>query len=154
MPGLHVEDEYPLPRTNTPYFTFYRWSFEFGSANRDGTVFTELIAGLNAQALAGYTDWRLPELAELQELRELGRAGINGVIPLPFLSGCAPGCDATACDCTAQQKYWTDTRGPDLIAGDTAIPQVETVDFGAGAPAGSSPLLTKGSAAARAVRGP
>jgi len=159
------------------HFDFYRWSAEFGSETPDGSVFTEFLLRLNTDAaeckasgdphpcclaagegtcvtFAGHSDWRLPTLAELLELRELGEDALSGVIPLPFFSGCTQGCGVLTCDCTTGQKFWTSTMGPPLIAGDTSLPQVQTVDFNVSAPSNTALLLTNASAAVRAVRGP
>jgi hypothetical protein len=63
-------------------------------------------AGLNQQAFAGYTDWRVPNVAELQTLASYGAR--NPAVPPVFHTGCVPGCTVLTCSCTnGYAGYWS-----------------------------------------------
>jgi hypothetical protein len=57
------------------------------------------IAGLNGQSFAGYTDWRMPNVAELQTLVNYGAR--NPAVHYLFHGGCTPGCTIQTCSCTS-----------------------------------------------------
>jgi hypothetical protein len=74
-------------------------------------AFVVKIAGLNQQAFAGYTDWRLPNVNELLTLVAFGATNPDPVSP-ESNTGCVPGCTITMCSCvsgTYQERYWSST---------------------------------------------
>lgn len=73
------------------------------------------IASLNSGIFAGHSDWRLPNVRELQTLLDF--SAFNPSTFGAFHSGCAPGCTAGACSCTASNLYWTSTTARDSLTG-------------------------------------
>ena len=66
------------------------------------------IAALNAAAYAGFTDWRLPNIAELASLVVHGTYA-PAVNP-SFNVSCIPACTVLTCSCTESPSfYWTST---------------------------------------------
>jgi hypothetical protein len=70
------------------------------------------IAGLNAIAFAGYTDWRLPNVNEVQSMLHYG-VTYPAIAPA-FQTGCVPGCTVLTCSCAWKIGYthgifWTST---------------------------------------------
>jgi hypothetical protein len=71
------------------------------------------IAGLNAIAFAGHTDWRLPNVNELQTILHYG-VSFPTVAPA-FNVGCTAGCTVLTCSCGwnagygGSERYWTST---------------------------------------------
>ncbi len=81
-------------------------------------AFAQKIATLNAEAFAGYTDWRLPNLNELQSLLNYGTVG-PAVSPA-FNVGCTAWCTVSSCSCTLNYQYWSSTsfqNGPSSSQG-------------------------------------
>jgi hypothetical protein len=77
-----------------------------------GDAYAYKVAGLNAIAFAGYTDWRLPNVNELQSLLDYA-AGYPAVSPA-LQTGCVPGCTVLTCSCAWKIGYthgifWTST---------------------------------------------
>ncbi len=89
----------------------YSWSLSDSSWGYwDGTVFTDFLAALNAEAFAGCSDWGLPTLDELQTLidRETGFPAMDR----DAFDTCTPGCTVTMCSCTSVEYgssagYWS-----------------------------------------------
>jgi hypothetical protein len=69
-----------------------------------GDAYAYKVAGLNAIAFAGYTDWRLPNVNELQSLLNYGVAAYPAVSPA-FQAGCVPGCSVLTCSCSWRVGY-------------------------------------------------
>jgi hypothetical protein len=68
-----------------------------------GDAYSYKLAGLNAIAFAGYTDWRLPNVNELQTLLNYG---VNQPTVSPaFQAGCVPGCSVLTCSCAWRVGY-------------------------------------------------
>jgi hypothetical protein len=65
------------------------------------------VAALNAMAFAGHADWRLPNARELESIVNYQNVGPS--VSSLFNYKCAPGCQATACSCTASGYYWSST---------------------------------------------
>ncbi|MBI5503427.1 MAG: DUF1566 domain-containing protein [Deltaproteobacteria bacterium] len=70
-------------------------------------AFSAKIATLNSALFAGFSDWRVPNLAELQTLPNF--AAWNPAAFAPFHTACSPGCGVTACSCTRALPFWTST---------------------------------------------
>lgn len=83
--GLHDQD------------TRFTW---FGASTKLST--------LNAITFGGHADWRLPTMQEAQSLVDFTQ--VSPAIDPAFDSGCQPGCDVTACSCTAATWHWTSTE--------------------------------------------
>jgi len=95
-------------RTITDKHTGIMWE----KTSADGTIhdkdtgytwadaFAVHIAGLNAAAFAGYTDWRLPNVKELQSIVNYGALS-SPAVSSAFNTGCAAACTVLTCSCTA-----------------------------------------------------
>src|SRR6185369_10799394 len=72
-------------------------------------TFTEAVtvhvAGVNAEPLGGFTDWRVPNVKELQSLINYQTYG--AAVSVAFLNACAFNC--TDCSCTVGSFYWSST---------------------------------------------
>jgi hypothetical protein len=66
------------------------------------------IAGLNAGAFAGYTDWRLPNVKELQSIVNYENQSPSVSAPA-FNDGCVASCTVLNCSCTTavNVNYWS-----------------------------------------------
>lgn len=96
----------------------FSWSLS-GSIQPNGTMFTSLIATLNAGRFGGHNDWRVPTLEELQTIVSTGGTMPGRpVVPAVFDTNCVPGCNITQCSCTRPLNYWTST--PDLASNQKA----------------------------------
>ena len=73
-------------------------------------AFAVKVAGLNALAFAGYTDWRVPNVNELYSLAKLDQYS-PAVSSPAFHWNCVVGCTVLTCSCTYTQLavYWTST---------------------------------------------
>ena len=88
----------------------YTWGQSASPYSMNGTMVTTFLAALNTPpCFAGYCDWRVPNLLELETLRNLDT--VSPATFAEFHSGCAPGCSATTCSCTAHaaggNRYWS-----------------------------------------------
>jgi hypothetical protein len=102
----------------------YTWST--GSSDPDGTVFTDLLAALNAPpCFAEHCDWRLPTVAELLSILRDPCTSMPCVMPV-FDTSCSGTCTVTTCSCTSNDGYWTSESYP----GDPAV--AYSVSFPAG----------------------
>jgi hypothetical protein len=69
-------------------------------------AFAVKLAGLNAMAFAGHSNWRLPNVNELQSIVSYG-ATDPSVLPA-FNTSCISGCTVLTCSCTSG-PYWSST---------------------------------------------
>jgi uncharacterized protein DUF1566 len=79
---------------------FYTWDNAFTKTS-----------SLNAEAFAGHTDWRLPNVNELQSLANYGAA--NPAVSAAFNTGCGANCTVLTCSCTMAGPYWSSTTNQD-----------------------------------------
>ena len=68
-------------------------------------AFAVHIAGLNAAAFGGHTDWRLPNVKELQSI--VNYQNFNPMVSPAFNTACAASSTVTSGSCTAASGYWT-----------------------------------------------
>jgi hypothetical protein len=82
-----------------------------GSIHDKDTVYTWAdafavhVAGLNAAAFAGHTDWRVPNVKELQSI--VNYENSNPSVSPAFNTGCVASCTVATCSCTAAGFYWS-----------------------------------------------
>jgi hypothetical protein len=70
----------------------------FGAAFNWTDAVTIKIGALNAEAFAGYSDWRLPNINELHSIVDYGRL-LPAIDPV-FTANCASMCTVLTCSCT------------------------------------------------------
>jgi uncharacterized protein DUF1566 len=70
------------------------------------TIF-QWVAQLNAEAFAGHTDWRVPNVKELQSIVDYGT--FNPAVDAAFNTSCSSGCTVLTCSCTQSSFYWSAT---------------------------------------------
>jgi len=80
------------------------------------TTIWDWLVQLNAAALAGYTDWRIPEVNQdggVQELETIlaDPCGSTPCVDSVFNNSCTGGCTVTTCSCTSSWYYWSSTTG-------------------------------------------
>jgi Protein of unknown function (DUF1566) len=66
------------------------------------TIF-QWVAQLNAEAFAGHTDWRVPNVKELQSIVDYGT--FNPAVDAAFNTSCSSGCTVLTCSCTQLGFY-------------------------------------------------
>jgi hypothetical protein len=90
-------------------------------------AFTVKVGGLNSDAFAGHTDWRVPNVNELNSLVDFGQSepAINAI----FDGACPTGCTVLTCSCTDPfDGCWTSTSA--LWDFDTTIAWQVDFSFG------------------------
>jgi Protein of unknown function (DUF1566) len=70
------------------------------------TIF-QWVAALNAEAFAGHTDWRIPNIKELQSIVDYGTS--DPAVDAAFNTSCSSGCTVLTCSCTQSGGYWSAT---------------------------------------------
>lgn len=70
-----------------------------------GNTFALKVAALNAEAFAGYRDWRVPNVVELESLRNFGTTHPSTFAA--FNNNCTQACTVLTCSCTRSHLYWS-----------------------------------------------
>ncbi len=90
--GLHDEDLF-FPWSNAAADTIWDW---LDQVNAEGGT-----------GLAGYDDWRIPNVKELMSLIDYNRTA--PAVDPAFETDCIEGCTVTECSCVAPASYWSST---------------------------------------------